>query len=73
MAKPMDLIAGDRVFWNAPDGRLTGEVLRRAVCRLSLADQEFEASKDEPRFIVRADRGGELFAPRGAMLRRMKP
>jgi hypothetical protein len=73
MAKALDFIAGDRVSWNAPNGPLTGEILRKAICRLLLADREFEASRADPRFIVRDDLSGELFAPRAETLRRLKP
>lgn len=72
MAKTAELHDGARVSWNTPLGRTTGEVLRKAVCRLYIRDFKIDASPDDPRFIVRSDKTGELAAHRAAALRPFK-
>jgi hypothetical protein len=69
VARISDLREGARVSWNTPQGLATGEVLRKATCRLYIRDYKVNASPDDPRFIVRGDKTGDLAAHRASALK----
>ncbi len=72
MAKTTDLHDGAHVSWNTSQGRTSGQVLRKAVCRLYIQNYRVNASPDDPRFIVRSDKTGALAAHKASALRLMK-
>jgi hypothetical protein len=69
VARISDLHEGARVSWNTSQGRTTGEVLRKATCRLYIHKYKVTASPDDPRFIVRSDKSGDLAAHKASALR----
>jgi hypothetical protein len=72
LAKITELHDGAHVSWNTSQGRTTGQILRKAVCRLYIHNYKVNASPDDPRFIVRSDKTGALAAHRASALRLMK-
>lgn len=62
---------GDRVEWNFRGHAVTGRVRRRVVERTEVDGQTFNASKKDPRYLVRADKTGKETLRRPATLRRL--
>ena len=72
MAHIGELNDGDRVSWETSQGRVTGEVLRKATCRLYIPNYEVRATPQSPAFIVRSDRTGKLAAHKADALKRLR-
>jgi hypothetical protein len=49
---------GDRVRWSSSGGEAVGEVLKRITTETEAAGRTVRASKDEPQYLVRSDKGG---------------
>jgi hypothetical protein len=62
---------GDRVQWNFRGHAVTGRVRKRLVERTEVDGQIFNASKDDPRYLVRSDKTGKETARRAEALRRL--
>lgn len=60
MAK--DLKAGDKVSWNTSQGQTHGKVVRKQTRPTRIKDHEVKASPDNPEYIVRSDKSGDLAA-----------
>jgi hypothetical protein len=60
---------GDRVEWNFRGHTVTGRVRKRIVQRTELGGQVFNASKEDPRYVVKADKSGKETARRPDALR----
>ncbi len=52
--------SGDHVVWRRGARRVTGCVLRKAICRFGLAGESFDASPKAPRILIRQDGDGKL-------------
>ena len=52
--------SGDHVVWRHGARRVTGCVLRKAICRFGVADEFFDASPKSPRLLIRRDDDGKL-------------
>jgi hypothetical protein len=52
--------SGDHVAWRHGARRVTGQVLRKAICRFGVAGQFFDASPKAPRVLIRRDDDGKL-------------
>lgn len=50
---------GDRVRWSSHGSTATGTVLRKITSDTEAAGRMVRASRDEPQYLVRSDRGGE--------------
>jgi Hypervirulence associated proteins TUDOR domain len=50
---------GDRVTWNSHGGSAEGEVLRKITEDTEPAGRKVRASKNDPQYLVRSDKGGE--------------
>jgi hypothetical protein len=48
---------GDRVTWKSHGGNAQGEVLRKITKDTELAGRKVRASKDDPQYVVRSDKG----------------
>ncbi|MDQ3628427.1 MAG: DUF2945 domain-containing protein [Actinomycetota bacterium] len=68
----MGVQVGDRVSWNTPQGRTTGEVVERRAKDFRLAGHEFTASDQEPMFIVTSEKTGARAAHKPSALRVLK-
>ena len=64
---------GDRVEWNFRGHPVTGRVRRRLIERTEVDGQVYNASKDDPRYLVRSDKTGKEIARRPGTLRRIDP
>lgn len=62
---------GDRVEWNFRGHAVTGRVRRRIVERTEIDGQVVNASKEDPRYLVRSAKTGKETARRPAALRRI--
>ena len=57
MAK--DLKSGDAVTWKSHGGTAHGKVEKKQTSDTKIAGHTVKASKDEPQFIVKSDKGGK--------------
>jgi hypothetical protein len=62
MANASDLHKGARVSWNTSQGRTQGIVVRKAIRRFTIDDFEIAATKDDPRWVVKAKRPANVRA-----------
>jgi hypothetical protein len=69
---PQEFRRGDRVEWSFRGHTVTGTVRRRLTARTEVGGRPVAASKEDPRYVVRSDRGGETTRRPGA-LRPAKP
>ncbi len=69
MAQIGEVGAGAWVRWRVGRGSVTGQVLRKAVCRIAVSGEEYPASPNAPRFLVRRDDTGQLVSVASAQVR----
>jgi hypothetical protein len=62
---------GDRVEWNFRGHTVSGRVRKRLVERTEVDGRVFNASKDDPRYLVRSEKTGKETARRPEALRRI--
>ena len=62
---------GDRVEWNFRGHSVTGRVKKRLIERTEVDGQVYNASKDDPRYLVRSDKTGKETARRPETLKRL--
>ena len=67
MAK--DLKPGDEVTWQSHGGTAHGEVEKKQTSDTKIKSHTVRASKDDPQFIVKSDKGGKA-AHKGAALKK---
>jgi hypothetical protein len=60
---------GDRVTWSSHGGTATGEVLREITSDTEAGGRTVRASKDEPQYLVRSDKGGKAVHKPDALTR----
>jgi hypothetical protein len=53
---------GDKVSWNASQGRTKGRVERKQTSETKIKGHKVAASKDDPQYIVKSAESGELAA-----------
>jgi hypothetical protein len=49
---------GDRVTWRSPGGEAVGTVERKITSDTRVAGRQVRASKDEPQYSVKSEKGG---------------
>ncbi|WP_375404769.1 DUF2945 domain-containing protein [uncultured Sphingomonas sp.] len=54
-----ELKKGDKVEWSSHGGTAHGEVERKVTSDTKIKDHQVRASKDDPQYIVKSDKGGE--------------
>ncbi len=59
---------GDRVTWNTSQGTTHGHAVEKKTSPFSHAGQKFNASKDEPYWIVESDKSGATAAHKESSL-----
>ena len=58
-AKDADPKKGDEVTWNSHGGTAHGKVVKKQTSDTKIKGHTVKASKEEPQFIVRSDKGGK--------------
>ena len=69
MSHVEDLKPGAHVSWNTSQGKTKGFVLRKATCRIAIANFELAASPNDPAYVVKSENSGKLAAHKRAALR----
>ena len=54
-----ELKEGDKVEWNAPQGKTRGVVKKKLTSRTEVGGQTVAASKDDPRYLVESEKSGK--------------
>jgi hypothetical protein len=49
---------GDHVTWNTSQGKTEGKIVDKKTKDFQLDNQHFNASEDEPKYIVESDKSG---------------
>lgn len=64
----MAITKGDTVHWNTSQGRTTGKAVEKRVSEFTFESQKFNASKDEPYWIVESSKTGAKAAHKESSL-----
>jgi hypothetical protein len=70
MAK--QLKPGDRVEWDAPQGKTGGRVKKKLTSRKRIKGHVATASKNDPQYLVESDKSGKRAAHKPSELRRRR-
>jgi uncharacterized protein YijF (DUF1287 family) len=62
-----DLKKGDKVSWNSHGGEAHGVVEKKLTDDTKLKGHQVRASKDDPQYLVKSDKGGEAAHKPGAL------
>jgi hypothetical protein len=62
---------GDKVSWNTSQGRTKGTVERKQTSETQIKGHKVAATKDDPQYIVKSDKSGELAAHKADALRKI--
>ncbi len=54
-----DLKKGDKVEWDSSGGHSVGKVVKKVTRPTKIKGHKVAASKDNPEYIVKSDKGGE--------------
>ena len=63
-----DLKKGDEVTWKTPQGTTHGAVVEKRVKEFTFDGQKFDASSDEPYYLVESEKTGAKAAHKGSAL-----
>lgn len=66
----MSLNKGDKVTWNTPQGKTTGTTVEKKTATFQHDKQKFNASDDEPYWIVESEKTGATAAHKESTLER---
>lgn len=72
MADDAELRPGARVSWMTSQGRTRGVVMRKATAALTIKSFRIDASRADPRWVVKSDASGDLAAHKATALRPLK-
>ncbi|WP_404388578.1 DUF2945 domain-containing protein [Humibacillus xanthopallidus] len=64
----MAIAQGDTVHWNTSQGRTTGRAVEKRVSEFTFEGHKFNASKDEPYWIVESSKTGAKAAHKESSL-----
>ncbi|SDD50093.1 hypervirulence associated TUDOR domain-containing protein [Auraticoccus monumenti] len=67
-----DFKKGDRVSWGTSQGRTQGEVVEQKKKEFTFEGQKFNASEDEPYYVVESEKTGARAAHKGSSLNKLK-
>jgi Hypervirulence associated proteins TUDOR domain len=59
---------GDKVSWNTSQGKTHGVVEEKKTSEFQFKGQKFNASKDEPYYVVKSEKSGETAAHKESAL-----
>lgn len=62
-----DLKKGDKVEWDSSGGHSVGKVVKKITTPTTIKGHKVAASKDNPEYIVKSDKGGEAAHKPGAL------
>lgn len=62
-----DLKKGDKVEWDSSGGHSVGKVVKKITSPTAIKGHKVAASKDNPEYIVKSDKGGEAAHKPGAL------
>lgn len=54
-----DLKKGDKVEWDSSGGHSVGKVVKKVTSPTTIKGHKVAASKDNPEYVVKSDKGGE--------------
>ena len=54
-----ELKQGDKVEWNTPQGKTRGTVQKKLTSNTEVGGQKFNASEDDPRYLVESEKSGK--------------
>ncbi len=66
----MTFTSGDKVSWKTSQGMTHGVVEEKRTTGFQFKKQKFNATDDEPYYIVKSEKSGETAAHKGSALRR---
>lgn len=64
----MALRKGDLVHWNTPQGQTTGKTVEKKTTEFTFKGQKFNASEDEPYWVVESEKSGSQAAHKESTL-----
>lgn len=67
-----DYSKGDRVSWGTPQGRTQGSVVEKKTKEFTFSGQKFNASDEEPYYVVESEKTGAQAAHKGSSLNALK-
>ncbi|GGE05320.1 hypothetical protein GCM10011529_09650 [Polymorphobacter glacialis] len=62
-----DLKAGDAVEWDSSGGHSKGKVVRKITGEAKVKGHVAKASKEEPQYVVKSEKGGEAIHKPGSL------
>ena len=62
-----DLKKGDKVEWDSSGGHSVGKVVKKITSPTTIKGHKVAASKDNPEYIVKSDKGGEAAHKPGSL------
>jgi hypothetical protein len=65
-----ELKPGDHVTWNASQGEVKGEVVRKQTTPTKIKGHTVKASREHPEYIVKSDKTGALAAHKPEALKK---
>jgi hypothetical protein len=68
----MSLKVGSKVSWNTSQGATHGKVVEKKTKDFTLDGQHFNASEDEPKWVVESDKSGKRAAHAASALTEAK-
>lgn len=64
----MAISKGDTVRWNTPQGETEGKAVEKKTKEFTFDDQKFNASEDEPYWVVESSKSGKRAAHKESSL-----
>lgn len=61
---------GDKVAWETSQGRTNGTVVRKATAPMTIKGHKVAASKDNPEYVVKSAKSGDLAAHKPGALQK---
>ena len=66
----MALRKGDLVHWNTSQGQTTGKTVEKKTTEFTFKGQKFNASEDEPYWVVESEKSGSQAAHKESTLKK---
>ena len=66
----MAISKGDKVHWNTSQGQTTGKAVEKKTKEFTLDGQKFNASEDEPFWVVESEKSGSKAAHKESSLKK---
>ena len=69
---PDELKKGDKVEWNASQGRVEGTIKKKLTSPVNIKKHHVAASKENPEYLVKSDKSGKEAAHKSETLKKLK-